>query len=354
MNSKERKSNIELLRIISILGVIVLHYNNTEMGQGFLYSVGANKVILYILESVFICAVNVFMLISAYFLCNKEERKYEKPIELIIQVSLFGVAFQVLSMAMNQRAWSVTSIFSGLIPNNYFVILYIVCYFISPYINILLKNLGQDKSKKFIILLFCTFSCWPTAVDLFQEITRREWTGLSSIGMLGSQNGYTIVNFLLIYAIGAYLGIYGNEQRKHVPINNNKMRIGITILLAIVITIWALALNQIEIIGGSAWAYCNPLVIIESILIFQIFNEIQMGSNKVINQLAKAAFTVYLLHTPFLHFIGIELAVKSNPVIMLLHVTIASIGIYFICFICYYIYETVTRPIYRRIFPTQR
>ena len=28
----ERQSNIELLRILAIMGVIVLHYNNTSMG----------------------------------------------------------------------------------------------------------------------------------------------------------------------------------------------------------------------------------------------------------------------------------------------------------------------------------
>lgn len=32
MNKLERESNIELLRILSMLGVIVLHYNNKSIG----------------------------------------------------------------------------------------------------------------------------------------------------------------------------------------------------------------------------------------------------------------------------------------------------------------------------------
>lgn len=32
---KQRDSNIELLRIFTMLGVIVLHYNNAEIGGGF-------------------------------------------------------------------------------------------------------------------------------------------------------------------------------------------------------------------------------------------------------------------------------------------------------------------------------
>ena len=32
MAKKERKSNIELLRIFAIIGVIILHYNNPVIG----------------------------------------------------------------------------------------------------------------------------------------------------------------------------------------------------------------------------------------------------------------------------------------------------------------------------------
>ena len=33
--AKQRQSNIELLRILAILGVILLHYNNDSSGGGF-------------------------------------------------------------------------------------------------------------------------------------------------------------------------------------------------------------------------------------------------------------------------------------------------------------------------------
>lgn len=34
METKQRNSNIELLRIMSMIGVIILHYNNPEIGGG--------------------------------------------------------------------------------------------------------------------------------------------------------------------------------------------------------------------------------------------------------------------------------------------------------------------------------
>lgn len=61
-----RDSNIELLRIFAILGVIVLHYNNWSMGGGFSYvaSGSLNSRVLWSLEGLFICAVNLFVLIT--------------------------------------------------------------------------------------------------------------------------------------------------------------------------------------------------------------------------------------------------------------------------------------------------
>lgn len=34
MNEKIRNSNIELLRILTAMGIMILHYNNTTMGRG--------------------------------------------------------------------------------------------------------------------------------------------------------------------------------------------------------------------------------------------------------------------------------------------------------------------------------
>ncbi|MBR2924259.1 MAG: hypothetical protein IKC28_04430 [Clostridia bacterium] len=67
---KERQSNFELLKIISMLGVIVLHYNHPTIGGAFQYvSFYSTKgMVLYFLECAFVSAVNVFMLISGYFM----------------------------------------------------------------------------------------------------------------------------------------------------------------------------------------------------------------------------------------------------------------------------------------------
>lgn len=87
----KRQSNIELLRMFAIMGVIVLHYNNPAMWGGISYVVkgGLNYYILYLLESTFVCGVDLFMLISGYFMCESKIRSLWKPIRLIVQVIVF-------------------------------------------------------------------------------------------------------------------------------------------------------------------------------------------------------------------------------------------------------------------------
>lgn len=62
-----RLTNFELLRIVAIMGVVILNYNE-DIGHAFDYVdcfyVKGN--ILYLLEEIFICSVNVFLLISGY------------------------------------------------------------------------------------------------------------------------------------------------------------------------------------------------------------------------------------------------------------------------------------------------
>ena len=63
---KTRQSNIELLRILAAEGVIILHYNNAGMGGGFLYVEpwSINQLVMTFLESIFVCAVNLFILMN--------------------------------------------------------------------------------------------------------------------------------------------------------------------------------------------------------------------------------------------------------------------------------------------------
>lgn len=96
-----RNSSIELLRILSMIGVVILHYNNSSAGAAFKFvkEGSINQFYLYFTENMFVCAVNLFILSSAYFLAIKNQRKFVKIMELIIQVIAFNVVFYMVGVA---------------------------------------------------------------------------------------------------------------------------------------------------------------------------------------------------------------------------------------------------------------
>lgn len=86
LNRYSRQSNFELLRIIAIFGIIVQHYSNPGIGGGLRYmSPGSpNQILMGLLHVTMICAVNVFVLISGYFMRDSKKADLLKPIELLV------------------------------------------------------------------------------------------------------------------------------------------------------------------------------------------------------------------------------------------------------------------------------
>lgn len=77
-----RYSKFEILRILAIMGVIILHYNAILLDYVFENSI--NKEMIYFTESMCICSVNIFILISGYFMCQSKKQTLWNSNEFII------------------------------------------------------------------------------------------------------------------------------------------------------------------------------------------------------------------------------------------------------------------------------
>ena len=341
---QERQSNLELLRMICAVFVIILHYNNPSMGGAFAVAQGFTKIGLFFAEAVSVCAVDIFVLISGYFLSQKRYIDLIKPFKIISQVLIFQVAFYFLAIVLKFKEFSILKMLEMMIlPENWYVVLYVSLLLVSPYINILLNRLFEMGGvKKFIIVLIFLFSFYPTVIDILFVIRGKEILGLSSIGMYGSQSGYTIVNFCLLYIIGAV--IKQIQDKIIIPVKP-------LVLLFLGIVCFQFLWNYFEysLIGRfTAEEYCNPLVISEAVVLFIIFLKINIQS-KIINDLAKGVFTVYLVHGNFLHFIRIDEFVTKGQLIAFIHLMASIVVIYLIGWIINIVYEYFTHPIWKII-----
>ena len=346
MKKKGRQSNIELLRILAIAGVIILHYNNPTMGGGitFVAEGSLNFYILYFLVSIFACAVDLFMVISGYFMCESRERIPWKPIELLMQVMIFREATYLLRIIFRSESFSIKSALAILIPANYFVILYCVVYLLSPYVNVMLERLSEKNFRMLVIFSICLFSVYPTMVDVLGEIRGEQFVGLSTIGMYGSQWGYSVVNFMLMYLLGASL----KKDHLKFPKWSTWKLMALLSLDVLLMVVWARMNDNVGYFAErSAWEYCNPLVIFAAVTLFVLFSRIDLGVNKIVNSLAEGVFTVFLLHSSFLPFLKIEQFVTSNVVVMIAHIILSVVLVYIVCWVVYIAYHKITKPIFQ-------
>ncbi len=336
MKKQMRDSNIELLRVVAMLGVIVLHFNG-EYGNAFeLVKDGTiNFYILQFLESLFIPAVNVFILVSGYFLCDSYKRPITKALYLMIQVMLFREGLYLLGCIVGNSQISISAAICALLPINYYVILYVVLYLISPYINLSLRKMGEKQRNILMIVSILLFSVWPTLVDIMEEVIGQELAGLNTIGLEGDQSGYTIVNFILLYLIGAYL--------KMADIQWSKLKsIFVIIGCAILLSLWELVLPK------TAWMYCNPLVILEAVAGFLLFKKFSIKSS-VVNVLAKGVFTCFLLHGAFFRFLPVEKFVNAPAWKLVLFLVGVAIGIYIVCVGVHYLYVVFEKYVLKNL-----
>ncbi len=327
---KTRASNIELLRILTICGVVVLHYNG-YFGFSAAAPGSVNFHILSVLEVLFICAVNLFVLISGYFLCESTQRKAIKVVELVVQVMVIGVVKYGLSLLFGSTAFSLSGLVGSALPNNYFVTFYLTLYLLSPYLNVLLNKLSQKQFAALLCLSFCLFSLWPTLLDLLSEMGHPFW-GMYTTNTEGSQAGYSILNFMLMYLLGAYL-------KKH-PVTFAPWKYGIGFAVCVAI----LALLQLYF-PAVARAYSNPLVVAEAVLLFLLFQRLHFSS-KLVNTLAAGTFTCFLLHDVFLSEIGIDRAVNQSALLMIAHIILSVSLIFLACWVVWKIYHLISRPVY--------
>ncbi|MBR2937941.1 MAG: acyltransferase [Oscillospiraceae bacterium] len=330
MGNKARQSNIELLRIITICGVVILHYNG-NVAFSLVAEGSANYYLLQFLEILFICAVNLFVLISGYFLYNTNSRKAIKAVELVAQVILIGVAKYLANVIFFHAPLSLTSLVGAAIPNNYFVTLYLTVYLLSPYVNIGLKKLSDKQFTVLLALCLALFSVWPTILDMVCAIIGFHFNGMYPIGSGGSQYGYNFLNFMLMYLLGAYL------RRK--PVGKALWDgVGLVICL-VVLMLWQMFYPAI------ARAYCNPFVIAVAVFVFRLFAHLRFSS-KLVNTLAKGAFTCFLFHDFCLWHLGVEKVANRSLPILFGHILISVSLIFLVSWVIWKVYDWVTKPLF--------
>lgn len=290
---KKRMPNIEVLRCIAMMMVIVLHY----LGKGELLPeltterIEASGIVAWLLESFCIVAVNLYMLISGYFLCESSF-KMSRLIKLWLQIWTYSAVIGIISAYIGiipanevDTHYFLTVLFPVSMGHYWFMTAYFFLYILLPLLGTGLRNLTKKQMQIIIIVLISVFSITKTILPV-----RLEMDG----------QGYDVLWYLCVFVIAAYIRKYGITFLSSAKKAMLLYIIGCLLLFAeaMLIRIVYLKTDTFGRIVGISYEYNHLLPLLASIGIFIAFLKWKVPEHvaKVVIKIAPYSLGVYLLH----------------------------------------------------------
>ena len=318
-----RKSNIELLRVISMFLIIAFHYS---FKGGFSFETFTFNEFLVKTAYMFgELGVNLFLLITGYFLINGKF-KFQRLVCLIAEVfcyhffTLFIAAkVGIYSFPTDIRGWILECI--PIIRGYYwFVTAYVLIYVLSPYLNRFAKGLSKKEYVKFLSITLLLWSVIPTIFGFFYNTTES----------LLYYNRF--IWLIIVYFIGAYIRIHSFSL-----IQKRGIAVAVSFLLLIGSILFIEKLEPLFAIIGTYetayfWTPNSVLMILLSVTIFLFFLELDIPYNPFINKLGSTTLGIYLFHdgvlAPYFWKILFQNAVYQDSKFLIIHMLLVTLGIF--------------------------
>lgn len=300
---KQRESNLELLRIVSMFLIVFHHFaihGSSWASQYHPAFKGAEEIQLLLL-----ClgkvGVVAFVLIGAYFLSVKQFKLWRIINLCTITFVYSWLIYLVLLLCYPQVLKMESLQFTFLpipIPSNYwFVIAYVYMLILMPFLNLVLQKLSNRQLVCLLGLIFLFWCCLQ-----FIPNNKLDNTDYSFF----NENNY----FLFLYLIGGFI------RKNQLVARPNKAftyLIG-SIIITYLIIILSVNSKNYAFLESFMVAENNPISLIIGILMFLYFNSLKLGHIKAINYVSKSMFGVYLIHdNSFIRYILWNKIINTAP-----------------------------------------
>lgn len=290
---KNRMANMELLRILAMMMVILLHY----LGKGGLLTdltlpLEAKGYTAWLLEAFAIVAVNVYMLISGYFLVESHF-KVSRLLGLILQAlfySIFVPAVLLVTGVLKINEISMYQILYYVFPTQmehyWFLTAYVVMYLFSPLLKVAVHHINRKQHLLVIGGLLTFVSLGKSLLPVRLEMDRF---------------GYDAVWFMCVYLVAAYIRLYGISFFKNKKVSGFWYLLGTAGIFGItmVLHFCYLKWDVFEYFLKAAYDYNHILNLFAAVALFYAFYFIRIPEGKItrfICRISPFTFGVYLLH----------------------------------------------------------
>lgn len=283
---KERSSNLEILRIVAMLIIIAHHYVvNSGIVQLYDYSnITANMIFLQFFGFGGKMAINIFVLISSYFMCQYK-LTWKKVLKLYLEVKFYAIVIYIIFVITGYDVLSLRRIVRVLFNMIYgvnvsFMGSFLAFYLLVPFLNRMRSALSRKMHLELCgVLLFI-------------------YTIISTFSIMNDTWNY-IGWYVTLYFVASYIRIYSNRYTQNV-------KYGIIIMVGSLILIFA-SILCVDFVGYKIAGFEQPyyMVVDSNKLLaltcamgfFLTFKNIKIRNNKYVNMVSASTFGIFLIHT---------------------------------------------------------
>lgn len=227
-------------------------------------------------------AINVFILITGYFMC-RQQFKWRKVVFLALEIVLYRWLIYGIFLSSGYESFNLKEFIKTVLVLPYdfgwgFSSSFVGLYVLVPFINKLLSTLEKKELEKLICVLLVLFTGFST----FLFNTSFEYIGW----------------YVTVYLIGSYLRLYEMDWMNSRRITGLLCACSLAFSWLSVICIRFVAekmnrnLPYYYFVADSN----KVLAIATAISLFLLFKNINIGSNRLINKFAASTFGVLMIH----------------------------------------------------------
>lgn len=278
---ENRQSNIELLRIISVILIILYHLSRNAVPTST-----ADSIITNILSPWGMLGANCFIAISSYFLTEQRFRT-SRIVGIFIQMLTYGLIFLAVRLVYDYVTKG-APIFSNFVQlfcdglgapfwvtRYWFIWTYILLCIVSPFLNILLNSLSKKGHAVFLVSI----------------------SFIIIYGTFSNGNGIVadLAYFIYIYAFISYIKKFPNTFIEKHSVSGSIIMTLIFIVSKILLKFFPIFKSRIFYSVFDTNRHSAYMVIM-SLFVFCAFKNMKMKQSRIINSLALHSLGIYLFH----------------------------------------------------------
>ena len=270
-----RKSGIDLLRIIAMLCICIFHATQTFCSK--FPTESTDSPVITALGNFGAVGNMLFIICSSYFLALKPKARADKAINILADATLISILFLIVYLLCGVQLGKST-ILHQILPNiynqNWFIPCYVIFYLLSP---IVIKGLSSLTKETHFALCIVSLIVYGL-LSLYDPLTP-----------VGSH----LLKFFYILNIVAF--ITWHVTPKSSLWNLVAFLIGTLIYILLSVLAKYLSRNVESIPSISFGSYYSPFLLFPLIFLFNLFRNMKFN-NAFISYLSSCTLFVYIIH----------------------------------------------------------